>query len=552
MTLHTDQVAMWMPGAVDPLLVYGASGSTSAPAAQFDGALVFGVFGVGPQMLIPAGTVRPGRSWIRLSVSHRKIGPANASLQILIGPAGAPGDPIAISSQISNSGQTPVAGLLTAHIAITPTGTHTVYSHNRGIVGGDNAEHALTATIDWTLDQALSLGIVNSASGTAHQIIQYTFEVFTQSMQGGFVEAVEAPIAVPAAFLGLVSQDWPALGQAPALAPRSLSVSDNRRTHWRNLHTAPGVIDWTTLDTVVAGARAAGIDHGLYLLYACPTWLASTGAAQVGPYGGLGEGAMPADLSALAAFCTAFAERNLAQWGAFFRLVQLFNEPESGAFSGVASSTSYWWGTAAQYVDMLATAYAALHAADSTLTVLTPGTGSVATMATWLAATGPVTGKQGRECFDAVAIHPYHATPNPTYTGRGDVYGLASCGVRNIRAALTVAGRGGVDLYATEYGFYSPVTPAAVTAFLALPAADRRKRMARTLLSMARHGIKGVYVFSSGNVDNLSGQLGADAAGVDAGFADGAAVCSKTIARGGWFSDGRECIEFSDGSSVEL
>jgi len=352
-------------------------------------------------------------------------------------------------------------------------------------------------------------------------------------------------------FFGLNAQDWPSTGAEPTFPFGSYSNFDNKRTHWRSLHSASNTINWANLDAVVAGVQAQGVTDGLYVLYGCPTFLAQAGqAAQAGPYSGLGEGSFPTDLTQLTYFCQQFAARNASTWGGFFKQVQLFNEPEGGNFSGTASTTNFFWGSAVQYVDMLWTAYTALKTAAPSLEILTPGTYAVTTFATWLDAVGATTSKHGYECFDAVALHPYHAKPNPTYSGRGDFFSLYQGGLLSAQAILAARGRTGLRYYASEYGLDSSGSSGVVATFLALTAAERSTYVQRLRMSAARSGFAGMYLWSLGNTANLCGDLSADTTGVIAGErAANAAMSGKTIISGGWYPDGREQLTFSDGST---
>lgn len=367
------------------------------------------------------------------------------------------------------------------------------------------------------------------------------------------------PIAVAANFFGLNSQDWPSSGSAPAFTFGSYSNFDNNRTHWNRLHTAANTINWAALDAVVAALQSAGVTDGTYVLYGTPTFLAQgypgTGQSIVnGPYSGgsvPGEGSYPTDLAQLVYFCQQFAARNASTWSGFFRRVQLFNEPEGGNFSGAANATNFFWGTAPQYVDMLWTAYSALKAAAPSLVLLTPGTYNMTTFATWLAAAGTVNPtKSGRDCFDAVALHPYHAAPNGTYSARGDMVTLYHGGLRSAASVLAARGRTGLDYYATEYGLDSSSSTGVVAAFLALTASERKQRMSRQIMAAARTGWKGFNLWSLGNANNLCGNLLTDTTGVIAGAQEAyTAIAGKTIVAGGYYPDGREWLTFADGSS---
>lgn len=289
------------------------------------------------------------------------------------------------------------------------------------------------------------------------------------------------------------------------------------------------------------------MNNGIYVIYGCPTFLAQAGqAATAGPYEGLGEGSYPTDLSQLTYFCTEFANRNTTVWGGFFTTVQIFNEPEGGNFSGVANSTNFFWGTAVQFVDMSATVYAALNGTG--LTRLSAGTYKMSTFNTWLSTQGSVTGKFGYECFDAVAAHPYHAAPNGTYSARGNFKTLPDGGVNGIRSTLTTYSKQNVDIYFTEYGLDGSESTGIVATFLAKTAAERKLLIIRLIMAAARSGVKNFCFWSYGGAQ-LVGDMVTDTTGVALGINEAnLAIAGKTITSGGWYPDGREWLQFSDGT----
>ncbi len=550
------EVSIPAPVSGDSGLVvsYGASGSPNgAPVSIVDGAYVQASFGTPQRLKIPANTIIPGRSWIRFSITHRKTGAANAYLRMSCGPLGSHTEAGIVSSQISSAGTTPVSALLIGNVSIDSGYAYVNHVHFRGAVGTDASDRHQAIAIDWTVDNYLTIFIAASANGTVHQLNQFSIEVFTRPH-----ETVASPVQnvlVKPEFFGLNIQDWPSSGSAPTLNFGSVSTYDNKRTHWGRMHTSANTVDWTPLDALVAACQARGVNDGTYVLYGTPTYLAQAGqAATTEPYGLAGGASYPTDLSALTWFCQQFAARNIETYGGFFKRVQLFNEPASGSFSGNAVSTSFWWGTAPQYVDMLATAYSALKTADPSLTMLTAGIDQVSALITWSSAQGPVTGKYGHQCFDAVAAHPYNAVPNPSYSGYPDVKNLVSTGVSAIRAALAPYAKSGVDIYATEYGFFSGSYTSVAANFVASETvANRKLRMQRALMSMIRNGIKACYIFSYQNVMNLSGDLSTDASGVIAGYNEVIAnVVGKTVVGSKYYDDGRERLEFSDGTYYEI
>lgn len=384
------------------------------------------------------------------------------------------------------------------------------------------------------------------------------------SPDAGAVQTASGPVYIPHEFFGLNSQDWPARAptsggdgaSAPAFTFGMYSTHDaSTALNWGAMHTAANTINWTKLDDTVSALRAMGVTKGMYALHGTPTFLAQPGQAGLSaPYGPLGGGSYPTDLAQLAYFCTQFAARNAAVWGGFFVAVQVLNEPEANDFSG--STVGQWWGTRKQYVNYAATAYVALKAAAPAITVLSAGTYKPATLAAWSGETGDAgagVGRYGHQCYDAVALHPYWATPNHTYTGHGTLDSLSLGGVRPTRAALAQYGLQAIDIWCTEWGLDSGGSRASPTAaclaFMALPADDRRKYIARLYIGAALAGLKNFFLFSYGG-PFLSGDLVTDTTGVILGIQQAyAAMAGKTWTAGGYYTDGRAWLSFMDGST---
>ena len=376
------------------------------------------------------------------------------------------------------------------------------------------------------------------------------------------VNLASGAIPVPAEFFGLASQDWPSTGSAPTFPFGRLTSYDNNRTHWRSLHTATNTINWAALDTFVSGAKGAGAVRGTYVVYGCPTFLASTGAAVAGPYGGLGEGAHPNNLAQLTYFCQQFAARNASNWGKFFDVVSLFNEPGVGP-STAPSASAFEWSTENQFVDKLWTAYTALKTADASLLVLTPGyfrldslndsgfvgLGYLATVA------GAVnTTKTGLNCYDGLSSHPYEAVPaGSSVSGRGSISSLEYGGTlmygKLVREGKAVSG----PIHITEWGFTSGVT-AALTAWLAKPAVYRESFIQCLWIDAMLAGVKSICPWSYGNVANLSGNLTTDDPGSISGMRKiyNACVGKTIIAPSGITPSGGRYLTFSDGSTYSV
>lgn len=369
---------------------------------------------------------------------------------------------------------------------------------------------------------------------------------------------------IPPEFFGLNSQDWPTRAptsggdgaSAPAFDFGMYSTHDcSTALNWGALHTASNTVDWTKLDATVAALQAHGVTKGLYALHGTPTFLAQPAQAAVSStYGPLGGGSYPTDLSQLAWFCQQFAARNASVWSGFFTAVQILNEPEANDFAG--TTVGQWWGTRKEFVNFAATAYAALKAADASLVVLSAGTYRVTTLSAWCGETGDAgagSGVYGHQCFDAVATHPYWATPNHTYSGHGTFDSVALGGVRPIRSAMAAFGKADIDIWCTEWGLDSGGSRASPSAtcvtFMAQTAEYRRQYTERLFIGAALAGLKNIFLFSYGG-PFLSGDLVTDTDGVVLGAQNAyTAMAGKTWTSGGYYPDGRAWISFADGGT---
>lgn len=364
-------------------------------------------------------------------------------------------------------------------------------------------------------------------------------------------------IPISAEFFGLASQDWPSVGSPPTFPFGRISNFDNSRTHWRSLHTANNTINWAALDTFVTGAKAVGVVKGIYCLYGCPTFLASTGASVAGPYGGLGEIAYPNNLAQLTYFCEQFALRNISTYNRFFDCVSLFNEPGS----------VFWGGTMPQFVDTLWTGFEALKGTDSSLTILTPGTFDLSNITgslfngigAWLTVFGSINStKRGIDCFEAIGSHPYRAFPDgKAFSGAGSILSLQQGGILNFRKVLKQAGHPQAEtmpFYVTEYGV-SSATDAQLTAYLAQSPLYREYFIQCLWIDAMLAGVKSMTPWSFDNISNLMGNLKTDDPGVVSGLRKlyNACVGKSIVAPSGVTSSGGRLLTFSDNTiySVE-
>jgi hypothetical protein len=376
---------------------------------------------------------------------------------------------------------------------------------------------------------------------------------------------LKAPRTVLPEFFGINSQDWPVRGvsaggngaSAPSFTFGTLGTHDCSALHWAAIHTADGVYDWSKMDIAVTEMQTRG--GQMYVsLYGTPAWLSQPAqSGVVAPYGHTGGGSYPTNLAKLAEFCTAM----MARYNSVVRrikYIQLWNEPENHTpFDGVAQTNEFWFGTAPEFVDTIATAYAALKAADPGVVCLSPGTYQTSAFITWNNAQGPVTGKFGRECYDWVAAHPYHGTPNYAYAGYGPTESIFQGGSRAMASALEQSGRlATTPIVVSEWGVDSAsfASSAVTQAFVAETPAYRAQYYTRLLVASALNGDAMFLVFSYGNLfGNCAGDLAADTTGVVLGYQNAYnALANKTITAGTCGVDGTFHLKFSDGSTFSV
>lgn len=373
---------------------------------------------------------------------------------------------------------------------------------------------------------------------------------------------------VPPEFFGIVSQDWPSVGTAPTFPFGRLSTFDNNRTHWRSLHTAINTINWTTLDTIVVKAKAAGVAKGTYVIYGCPQFLAtkgtvaSTGTDVLGPYGGIGEGAHPSSLAQLTYFCQQFAARNISVWGKFFDTVSSFNEVTLDPAT-VPGNGFFYWGTESQFIDLIWTVYSAFQAADPSLTVISPGffrldslnDSGYAGLGYIANITGAVnTTKKGLDCYKGAALHTYYMVPEgKLYSGRGTINNINYGGLLQYKALIAAGQAINGPVHITEWGF-SHMANTWLSSLLAMPPEYRDLYIQYVHIDAMLAGVKSICTWSFGNIANVTGNLSTDDPGVISGLRKVYKACAgKTIiVPSGITASGGRFLTFSDGTTYTV
>jgi hypothetical protein len=201
-------------------------------------------------------------------------------------------------------------------------------------------------------------------------------------------------LAVPSKFLGMHIHRYPesrdTISPAPTYGygtirshdyvpgPIVSGFSHGKLLRWYDIEPAAnGVYDWTHMDVWVDLHLNAGHDM-IYMFMGTPNGYAvQTGTSDsMGHDGGGSQPTVPAGNTAAAAFITAlFTRYNKASGGLYgtdatrIKYLEIWNEP---SFSGVPSSTTFWWGTAAQLAVLGTAVAAAAKAVDANVKIGAP------------------------------------------------------------------------------------------------------------------------------------------------------------------------------------
>jgi hypothetical protein len=250
---------------------------------------------------------------------------------------------------------------------------------------------------------------------------------------------------------------------------------------WARIETAPGQLDFSTYDIVMAAAASAGLQV-LPVVMDPPAWRSTAPAS-----GALRAMYPPSDDGAMAALATALVKRygpGGSFWASHPELTaapihswQVWNEPNIPAF----------WATGpdpAAYVRMLAAVGPAIHAADPSAEVVTGGLPYAGAGIPVPAFVDAMYAAGARGTFDTLAIHPYAATP----AGVLEILRLA-------RAQLDRLGDPQRFLRATEFGWATGGPPVTITASEPVQAALLRETIASLQQARGVLRLRGFVVF---------------------------------------------------------
>jgi GH35 family endo-1,4-beta-xylanase len=151
-------------------------------------------------------------------------------------------------------------------------------------------------------------------------------------------------------------------GAWPTIPFGALRIWDSG-TAWSNIEKAPGVYDWTKLDTVVATAEKNGMTNMMMVLAGTPAWASSTPNSKGHPGQLPGEQGMPTDI----AFWDRWVEAVVTRYKGRITSYQPWNE---------ANLTTFFTGTPAEMATLTKRAYDIVKRVDPKAQVIAPSTGT--------------------------------------------------------------------------------------------------------------------------------------------------------------------------------
>jgi hypothetical protein len=389
-----------------------------------------------------------------------------------------------------------------------------------------------------------------------------------------------SPVAVPSDFVGMHFGAWPLYNAqfvidsrrqyptAASSAPTGMSFG-SWRTHadgyscWYQLETSAGVYDFSNFDTLITTHRSAGRTV-VFTVWWTPLFYITAGNPVLGtthPYAAYPDTTSPNGLTGLSDFITALVTRYNDPAGAWrvanptlgkgIHALEPMNEP------GYTPSSPFWQDSAARLVDFCKTAKDAAKAVDADITFLSPGFASVASMSTFLSATGVInTGTTGASLCEAIGMHFYETSPPCLQAGE---WGITAQGNRwdlltayqSYKTAMTAGGVGSLPMWCTETGFDGANTSAELTLAANQSASWRYNWWGRTLLVAAALGFRKWMSFSW-DTPYLGFPMN-DPNGVAKAVNDvHVNVAGKTIKSAYYDVGGAVTLQFTDGSSFAI
>lgn len=335
-------------------------------------------------------------------------------------------------------------------------------------------------------------------------------------------------IAVPSDYAGMHFGGWPIInpswiastgrvyptGNVPTPAPTNMLFGSNRSCAngfdcWYLIETSQGVYDFSNMDTIVSTMKARGCKF-IFTLWWVPTFYMQAGnpvLSSAHPNAGYPDSVSPNGLTALSNFITALITRyntaggawasqangggtNWSVYGKGIDILEPMNEPN------YSIPGAFWQDSAAKLVDFCYTAKTAAKAVDPAIVFWSPGFGSVASMNTFLTASGVInTGVTGASLPEEMSIHLYSTAPacqrmgSWGVTAQLAVWDLLSAW-KSWRGAMASNGVGSLPVNMGEGGFDGATSSAELTLATNQTSQWRYQWLGRMMLVGAALGFK--------------------------------------------------------------
>ena len=338
------------------------------------------------------------------------------------------------------------------------------------------------------------------------------------------VELLDYPIAVPADFLGVNAPDF----SQTALKFKHGRIHD-MRVRWCDIERVKGQFNWAPLDSIMA---AAGNMSCSYVFGGTAPWAAKS-TAIVDEYGAPGGSTMPTDVNDAANFLAAL----IARYPGKFNSIQAWGEITPG----------YWDSTPEELVTLVGRLREAAKAAG--IKFLSPAFSNIPTLAARYLSARSMAGVYGWQSHDVFCVNPYTSTAWPV-NGKDDIAWTEASGIERIKCILTgLSGNQAPPIHVTEWGIAPTISDSRLVAFLALPAYERKKAVARMLVRALTLGVQRFNLYSHCN--GLCGDLLQDVAGVIAACNEFAAFAlGKTVISVTTDPTGRMVATRADGAQL--
>lgn len=371
-------------------------------------------------------------------------------------------------------------------------------------------------------------------------------------------EILSAPVTVPADYLGFHFHRYPSdpspingvsdPSPTPSFSYGSVRTHDNGRCQWRQLNPSNGTYSWNQMDEFMSAFQDKTVT---YTLYGTPTWAANTtDATHRGPYNGLGECGMPANMT----YVTTFLSALFARYGTKIKNFEIWNEPYF-----TQNYTGFWWGSVQDLLLLGKTCYDWIKANYPTVTVVSPGftfgltDQATATTAYQWCNTILDGGAKGHTYCDAIAFHPYTMFYSGTTNTRGWINTYTDMRYNSLDAGLKLPAILGITkpLVISEWGVDSEVGGSAITEYAKLSPSEQAVLTWRLLTFCAIKQVKAFYVYGyddplSGNWCSHQGRIRNDALCAMASDFN-TKIAGKTINSAKMFHDGRLLVTMSTG-----